>query len=343
MDTKELIFELCSVCGVSGCEEPAAEIAKKYLSVFSDVTTDANGNLYAVLGNKNAEKTIIVDAHLDQIGLIVTEINDKGFVKVDKCGGIDMRTLLDTELVLQKNPEFLGIVCCMPPHLSVGKEDKAVSMDKIWVDFGLSYDEIKNIITVGDVLTFKSRPKTLINNRIMAACLDNRCGVAAAIKCAEILSKETGLKYKVCILLSAQEETYGTGAKTGSYLVNADEAIVIDVSFASQPDISGQYSSVELAKGPMICISSILNRPMSRALIETAEKNNIPYQLEPIAGRTGTNADHISVSAYGVKTAVVSIPQRYMHTPNEVIAIDDVENTAKLIADYIKCGGAFDA
>lgn len=344
MDTKELIFELCTACGVSGSEEPAIAVAEKYLKDFAQIKTDYNGNLYAFIGDMSADKTILLDAHLDRIGFMITDIDKNGFVKADKCGGIDVRTLLDTELVLQNHPEIVGVVCCMPPHLSDGKEDKAVSMDKIWVDFGMSYEEISKYAAFGDMMTFKSKPKMLINDRIASSCLDNRCGVASLIKCAEILSRDCHkLSYKVCILLSAQEETFGTGAKTGAFTVNADEAIVVDVSFASQPDISGQYSSVELSKGPMICISSILNRDMSNCLQSLAKEFDIPYQLEPIAGRTGTNADHISVTASGVKTAVVSIPQRYMHTPNEVISVSDVDNTAKLLARYILSGGAFNA
>jgi endoglucanase len=229
----------------------------------------------------------------------------------------------------------------MPPHLSDGNEDKATPITKTWIDFGLPYEEISKEISLGDVLTFNSKPKMLLNNRIASACLDDRCGVAALIKCAEILSQANNLEYKVVFLISVQEETYGTGAKTGAYLVDADESIAVDVSFAAQPDVSGQYSKIELDKGPMICISPILNKAMSTALVNTAKINNIPYQLEPISGTTGTNADSISVSRGGVKSAVVSIPQRYMHTPNEVISIDDVENTAKLISEYIICGGAF--
>ena len=228
----------------------------------------------------------------------------------------------------------------MPPHLSDGKEDKAMPTDKIWVDFGLPYDEVNKLISFGDMLTFASKPANLLNGRIVAPCLDNRCGVASLVKCAELL-KDNETDYKVIILLSSQEETFGTGAKTGAFTIEADESIVVDVSFASQPDISGFYSSVELDKGPMICISSILNKEMSKSLESVAKNKNIPYQLEPIAGRTGTNADHISISGKGVKTAVVSIPQRYMHTQNEVISVADVDNTAKLIAEYIKCGGAF--
>ncbi|MCI2112170.1 MAG: M20/M25/M40 family metallo-hydrolase [Ruminococcus sp.] len=343
MDLKEIIFNLCSTSGVSGSEEPAVNAAKKYLETFAKVSTDRNGNLFAELGNLNSEKTILLDAHIDRIGLIVTGIDKNGFVKVDKCGGVDIRTLQDSSLVLQSNPDIVGTVCCMPPHLTDGKEDTAVAIDKTYVDFGMCETEIKKHIKIGDVLTFNTEPKMLLNNKICAPALDNRCSVASLIRCAEILSNEQSLEYKVVIMLSVQEETFGTGAKTGAFSINADEAIAVDVSFASQPDITGQYSKIELSQGPMICISPILNRKMSDKLIEIAENSEIPYQLEPISGTTGTNADNITVTKSGVKTSVVSIPQRYMHTPNEVISLDDVENTAKLICEYIKCGGAFNA
>ena len=343
MDLREIIVNLCSVSGVSGSEEPDVNAAKKYLESFAKISVDNNGNLFAEFGNLNSEKTILLDAHIDRIGLIVTGIDKNGFVKVDKCGGIDIRTLQDSSLVLQSNPDIVGNVCCMPPHLSDGKEDTAVSIDKTYVDFGMSEAEIKKHIKIGDVLTFNTEPKMFLNNKICAPALDNRCSVASLIRCAELLSNERSLEYKVVIMLSVQEETFGTGAKTGAFSLNADEAIAVDVSFASQPDVTGQYSKIELSKGPMICISPILNRAMSNKLIEIAENSKIPYQLEPISGATGTNADNIAVTKSGVKTSVVSIPQRYMHTPNEVISLDDVENTAKLICEYIKCGGAFNA
>lgn len=342
MNIKDIIFDLCSVCGVSGSEEPAISVAEKYFTKYAEVSSDSNGNVYAVAGNRNAQKTILIDAHIDRIGLMITDIDNNGFAKVDKCGGIDVRTLQDAELVLQSNPNITGVVCCMPPHLSDGNEDKANPMNKTYVDFAMSYEEITKYASVGDLLTFKSQPAMLLNNRIASAGLDNRCGVAALIRCTQLISEYNDLKYKVVFLLSSQEETFGTGAVTGAYSTDADEAIAVDVSFASQPDILGQYAKIELDKGPMICISPILNKDMSSKLINIANNKSIPYQLEPISGRTGTNADHISVSRDGVKTAVVSIPQRYMHTPNEVISICDVENTAKLLAEYIISGGAFD-
>lgn len=338
---KELIFELCSTAGVSGSEEPITQLCREKLEKYADTSIDKNGNLIAVMGNKNAEKTILLDAHLDRIGFIAVQINENGFVKVDSCGGIDIRTLADTLVVAQNKSGLVGVICCNPPHLSDGNEDKATPMDKVWVDFGLPYEEISKKISVGDVLTFYSSPKQLLNNRICSSALDNRCSIAALIKCAEKLSGKE-LDYRVVILLSAQEETYGTGAKTGAFTVTPDEAIIVDVSFASQPDVSGQYSEIELSKGPMICISPILSRKMTDKLIKIAEDNSIPFQYEPIASSTGTNADSIAVSKSGIGCALVSIPQRNMHTPNEIIDISDVENTSELIARYIVSGGAFD-
>ena len=336
MNLEQLIFELCAVCGVSGSEAPALNTAKKYLEPLAEVSVDNNGNLFAVLGSKDAYKTILLDAHLDRIGFIITDIDDKGFVKVDKLGGIDIRTLQDSVLVSENG--LKGTVCCLPPHLSDGSEDKATPIDKTWVDFGMTKEQAEKQLKIGDTLTFSTQPRRLLGDKITASALDDRCGVAALIRAAELIDTHD---YKVIILLSSQEETFGTGAKTGAFSVDADEAVAVDVSFASQPDVSGQYGKIELGNGPMICISSVLSREMSNKLVSVAKERGIPYQLEPILGATGTNGDHIAVTKGGVKTAVVSIPQRYMHTPVEVISLSDVENTAQLIAAYINCGGAF--
>lgn len=336
MELKEMIFALCSAQGVSGSEEPAAAIARELLSPYAEVRTDSDGNLYATFGNPNADKTLLLDAHLDRIGLIVTDINENGFVKVDKCGGMDIRTLQNA--VFTTEDGYRGVVCCLPPHLTDGKEDKATPMNKTWLDFGMTYDEVAEHIQIGDKLTFCNQPAELLGGKITAPALDNRCGVASLIRVAQLLSGKD-LPYRVVILLSAQEETYGTGSMTGSFRLDADEAIVVDVSFASQPDVSGQYGGISLKGGAMIGISPILCKPMTEQLKALAGESGRAFQLEAMTGRTGTNADHISVTKGGVKTAMISIPQRYMHTQGEVVAVEDVENTAQLIADYILSGG----
>ncbi len=342
MDLKELIFELCQAAGVSGNEQPVLEIIKNRISPFAKTSVDCNGNLFAVLGNRHAEREILVDAHIDRIGFIVTDIDENGFVKIDGCGGVDSRVLQNTELVTQNEIKLYGVVCCLPPHLSNGSEDKAEPISKTWVDFGMPKYELVKYINPGDVLTFGSKPSCLLGDLITAPALDNRCGAAALIRMCELLSGKE-IDYRVTVMFSSQEETFALGAKTGAFKHMADEAIVVDVSFASQPDISGLYSKIALSKGGMIGVSPILNRDMTNALIKLAQDKNIPYQLEPLASLTGTNADHIACTKSGIKTALVSIPQRYMHTQHEVISVSDVDNTARLLAEYIQSGGTANA
>ena len=328
MNIQELIFNLCAARGVSGDENAAASVAEQYLSAFAKTSVDCNGNVIAVCGNPSAEKTILLDAHLDQIG--------SGFVKVEACGGIDVRTLQNE--VFETKDGARGTVCCLPPHLSDGSESKAEPMSKVWLDFGMSREEVQEHLEIGDTLTFSEKPEMLLNGRITSPALDNRSSVAALIAAGELV--KDAQDYKVVILLSVQEETYGTGAATGAFSQEPDEAIVVDVSFASQPDVSGQYAGIELGKGPMIGIAPILNRDMTDTLAKLAQSLNMPFQYEPLPGSTGTNADKITVSRCGVKTALISIPERYMHTQSEVLDPADVENTARLIAAYILRGGS---
>lgn len=335
---KELIFELCSCNGVSGDENNIAKLCAEKLNKYGKVTIDSNNSIVAVVGNANADKTIMLDAHIDQIGFIITKINENGFLKVDKCGGIDFRTLLGAPVKVFGEEELDGIICCMPPHLSDGNEDKAIDSDKVWIDLGLPANIVNEKVSIGDTVTFYNNPKLLLNNRISSSALDNRAGVAAIIKACELIYAKD-LPYKVVVLLSCQEETYAAGAKTKAFEYEPDECICVDVSFANQQGITDSYSNIELGKGPMLCYSSTLNKDMTNKLKSIALSENIPTQIEVCSGRTGTNADHIATSRCGIKTTVLSIPQRNMHTQVEIVEIKDVENTSKLIANYIISGG----
>lgn len=335
---KKLLFDLCSVGGVSGSETSAAEYCCEYLKKYTkEVRVDYNNNVLAVLGNDKSDKTVLLDAHLDRIGFIVTEINEEGFIKAEKCGGIDTRTLLDACVIVHGNKDLFGVVCCMPPHLSDGREDKAVSADNIWIDLGLPADKVKDNVSPGDSVSLYAEPKELINSRISASALDNRAGVVVLLKLAERIYKEN-IDRKVCILLSCQEETFATGAKTVPFDLNIDESVTIDVSFASQPGVTDQYSNIKLGKGPMLCVSPILNRDLFDKLRTICAENNIDYQLEVCSGNTGTNGDHIATSKSGVKTALVSIPQKNMHSQAEIVDLKDMESTVNLLSLYVKGG-----
>ncbi|MDD5796575.1 MAG: M20/M25/M40 family metallo-hydrolase [Oscillospiraceae bacterium] len=336
----ELIRKLCMSSGVSGNEGEICQTVSDLLLPYADVTVTDFGNVIATFGNKDADKTILLDAHLDQIGFVITDITSNGFLKAEKCGGIDLRTVQGCGVIVHGKEKLKGVVCCLPPHLSDGNEDKAISADKVYIDIGLPADEVEKLISVGDTVTFAEEPVMLLNNRITSPALDNRASVAAVIKVAQLLEGQN-CPYKVTAILSSQEETYQLGAKTGAYISDADEAVVLDVSFSAQPGINDQYSEIELSEGQMLCISPTLCKPMYNKLKNICIENSIPYQNEVCSGRTGTNADSITICKSGIKTALVSIPQKNMHTQAEIVDINDVENTARLIFEYIMQGGAF--
>ena len=195
-------------------------------------------------------------------------------------------------------------------------------------------EEAEKVVSLGDRVTFCTEPLNLLNNRFSSPAIDNRAGVAALILTSELLEK-SNCDADITFLFSTREETGGSGAQTGSFSVECDEAISVDVSFATCPGVD-KTKAGELSKGPMICISSSLDNKISNDLISVSEKYGILHQLEVCPSRTGTNADQISVSGIGKRTGLVSVPLRNMHTCAEIVSLDDIYNTAKLLAKYIE-------
>ncbi len=330
---KELLFSLCTARGVSGTEHAAAGIAGEYLGRYAQVEEDINGNLFGVMGDKNASFHILLDAHLDQIGLIVTDIDSKGFIKAEPCGGIDRRVLQGSLFYVLGKEEVPCVCGCMPPHLSDGGEDKPIAADALWFDTGLTAEKVKERVSLGDRIVFDSEPKELLGTRVSCAALDNRAGAAVMLRCAEKLSRET-LRCKVTVALTAQEEISGSGARTAAFAAYPNEAIAVDVSFARQSGVTAEKSGA-MGKGGMIAIAPTISGEMSKKLIAIANEKNIPHQLEVMGAATGTNADYISCARGGVKTALISIPQRSMHTQAEVVDLNDIEAVADLICAYV--------
>ena len=295
---KKLIFNLCDAPGTSG-QEPV-DVAARELRKYAEVRIDHNNNVIGELGNPDSHYHIMLDAHLDQIGFIITSVDEKGFLRFAPVGGLDRRVMAGSPVTVFGKEPVTGIVCCMP----LGSR-------------GILY----------------SQPQELLNNRLSVGALDDRCGVAALLRTAEILSGEKP-DARVTVLFSAQEETGGSGVTTAAYQIYPQEAIMVDVSFAKQPGVAS-VTAAELGKGPMIGVSPALNPKVTELLFETAKKEKIPYQTEVMGGATGTNADEAAVAKGGVACGLVSIPQRNMHTPAEIISLDDVENTARLLASYI--------
>lgn len=333
-DFQELLFALCAEPGTPGDESEAARRAARELSDCGETEIDRMGNVICRMGNRGAQRQILLDAHLDQVGLIVTQIEKDGFLRIDSCGGTDRRVLPGSPVTVYGREPLTGVMCCMPPHLVEGGEDKVESIDRMAVDVGLSKEEAEALVSPGDRALIRAPQKRLLGSRIASPALDDRAGCAALIRCAQLLHGEN-LSCGLTVLLSSREEVGGQGAQTGTFSLEPTEAIVVDVSFAAQPGVDPAKCG-KLGGGPMIGMAPILNRPMVHRLKELAKKNEIPFTMEIMGGETGTNADGIAVSRAGVHTAMVSIPLRYMHTPVEVIDVQDVEYTARLLAEYVK-------
>ncbi|NLZ46831.1 MAG: M42 family metallopeptidase, partial [Clostridiales bacterium] len=279
--------------------------------------------------------TILLEAHIDEIGFIVSYITDDGFLMVSNCGGIDRRLLLAQQATIFGSETIYGVITSTPPHL---EEDSTTvpKIDQIYIDTGLSKEECEKKVTLGDKVVITNKYAELQGDRLTGKSLDDRSGVAAILLALDMI-KGKDLPFNISVLFSAQEETGERGAKIGSFKIKPDYAIVVDVSFALTSDDS-EYKCGKLGKGAMIGIAPSLSKKMSKRFIEIAKLNDIPYQVEVMNGTTGTNADVIGVTENGVRTVTISIPLKYMHTPVEVISISDVENTARLIAKFLESG-----
>ncbi len=333
MDIKDKIIALSEAYGAAGDEIPAAELALEMLREYCPDADIINGNVVGKFGTHSAEKTsLVLDAHIDQVGMIVTSITSSGFIKVGNLGGIDRRLLPAQQVVIHGKKDIKGVICSVPPHLSNG-DGKVLEIADIAIDTGYSKAELEKIVSLGDSITFDVKCRKLLGNRITGGALDDRCGVAAILHTLELLkNRETA--YNVTVVFSAQEELGERGAKIGAFSLAPDIAIAVDVSFAYAQG-EDEKKCGYLGKGAMIGISPCLSREISNGLINAAKSANLSYQLEVMNGLTSTNADRYSSSREGAKACTLSIPLRNMHTPTEVIDVADVVNTAEILAEFI--------
>ena len=318
MKITALLRKLTAIPGVSGRE---AVVSQPLLELLKEYCPDAalvQGNIIGTFGKRESGKPhVLLDAHFDQVGLIVTYIDENGFLKVGNLGGLDLRLFPAQTVTVHGTSDIPGVVCAMPPHLLAGDADVA-----------------EKIVSLGDMISFDAPFEELCGDRICSPALDDRCGIAAILYALSQLDAET-LPCSVSVLFSAQEELGERGAKIAAYTIQPDIALAVDVSFGRANEEAPEKCG-SLGDGAMIGISPSLSAEVSRDLKNIAEAEQIPWQPEVMAGTTGTNADQFSVTRGGVKACTVSIPLRYMHTPAEVIALSDVTATGDLLAAYLR-------
>ena len=334
MDIATILKQLCSVGAPSGFERPVADAARELLAPLVDeVYTDRLGNLIGVrrCGRPGARR-LLLDAHLDEIGMAVTAIKN-GFLHFGNIGGVDQRMLPDRELTVLTDPPLLGVVACLPPHvLSAEDRDKSPDLDDVWLDVGLAQEEAERKVPIGTPIVFRADTFLLGERQICGKSLDDRSCYASLLRAAELL-KDKELDVDLYILGSTREEIGGMGAQVAAQAIAPDFCVAVDVTFGRTPDTPKDASFV-MGGGPCVGIGPNITRWMGRRLFEKAAAAGIEVQKEVMEGNTGTNGWEMQVANEGIATAVMSLPLKYMHTPVEVVELSDVENTARLLAAF---------
>ena len=329
-----MLKTLCTAPGVPGREEAARQAARALLEACGPCEETPLGSLVCrVHPAKDGSPHVLLNAHLDTIGMVVSYIDEEGFLRLGNCGGLDRSTLLAAQVEVDTAAGPLaGVVCTLPPHVETD-DSQLPKIDQLAIDVGLSGPAAKERVRPGDRVRFLPFPGPLAGDTFTAAGLDDRAGCAAVILAAQKLAGQP-LSCGLTVALSSLEETGGQGAATAAARLAPTHAVVVDVSFAASPGVPRPKCGV-LGKGPMVGYAPILDAALSARLEQIAKEQQIPCQVEVMNGETGTDADGIAAAGAGVKCATVSIPLRYMHTPAEVVSLSDIRQTAELVAAWV--------
>lgn len=337
---KEFLYKLLQVPSPSGFESKAQQITREYLrGTCDDISSDINGNLIAFKRGSGELKVMIV-GHADEIGFMVNYIDDSGYIYVKALGGFDVNLLPGLRLDIHHGDQIVrGVIGKNPPHMTRGDSDSPkLKMEDIWIDIGAKdKKDAEKRVSIGDIITFSSQIEELGDDVLVSKATDNKVGVYIAAAVMKALAK-TQIAANYYAVSSVGEETTMKGARTSSYKIEPDIAIAVDVTFTS--DVPGadkrKFGDVKLGKGPTLALGAAVHPGLNQMIQDLAKKHKIPLQLEIAPGYTGTDADAIHSQRSGVATAVLSIPNRYMHSPNEFISLTDLDHAVKLLTELIK-------
>jgi len=339
MPLPDVLRRLLTAPAPSGYEQPAAAVFREAASAFAEVTSDTVGSTVARVGGTADGPTLAVVGHIDEIGLIVQHVDDDGFLWFSGVGGWDPIILVGQRVeIATRGGTVPGVVGKRPIHLLREDDRKQVpKLSDLHIDIGASDgDEARSLVRIGDVAVIAAEPVELPNGRVVSRSLDNRVGCFVALEAARLVAESGGAPGDVCALAVAQEEITFGGARTSAYSLRPDVAIAVDVTFETTPP---GHDEKELGRhrfgsGPVLTRGSTLDPQVYELLHATAEAEAIPFTVSASARATGTDADALHISRAGIPTGVVSVPLRYMHSPVELVQLDDVENAARLIAAF---------
>lgn len=330
----EILERLSEIDLLSGREATSYE--KKIPDLFREFGADSDdiGNLWIKKeSNDPNAKNILIEAHLDTIGLCVKEITDGGFISVCSCGGFDAGILPSTEFLIHSDKTYKAVATSVPPHLLNKTENKEkLTLEDVYLDCGFSSKkEAQQSIKLGSPISFAAPCKKLLRDCISAPALDNKAAVAALLlTCVNVHSS-----HNLFFMFSLGEETTSRGVKTAEFELKPDLALVVDAGFGFAKGLN-EDKCINLHMGPSISIADTLSRNVSQWVIKTAEKENIPLQIVVEPGGTGTSATALQLREGGISCGLISIPLKYMHTPSEMVSEGDIEKTSQLLCTLLE-------
>ena len=322
----------------SGYEEEASRLWCQEAEQFADRTwVDMHGNSFALV-HEGGDPRVMLAGHADEIGLMITYIDENGYLAFTGIGGWDPQVLPGQRVRIRgKTGPVLGVIGRKPIHLLPEEErKKVVKLEDLWIDIGAKgKEEAASLVEIGDPAVLDYAFAALRNDLVVARGLDDRVGAFVVLEAARLLAPMKP-KAEVYTVATVQEEIGLRGAKTSAFGIDPKVGIAVDVGFATDTPVmeseKKKVGEVTLGKGPLIARGPNINPPLYQLLIETAKKKDIPYQIEGAPRGTGTDANAIQLTRAGVATGLVSVPNRYMHSPCEIVHLGDLENAAKLIA-----------
>jgi len=332
----EFLKSIISTSGLSGYETPVTGLIEEAWRPLTDeLSLSALGSLHGLKrgDGKDPRPSLMIATHMDAIGLIVTKISGE-FLHLTKIGGIDIRVLPGQAVTVHGRNDLPGIIVQPPAHLlPEGAAKGAVGLEYLLVDVGLSAGQVAQKVKKGDLISFATEPIEMNGGILAGHSLDNRASVAALTLCLEELQSRVH-NWDIWATATVQEELGHMGARTSAFQLRPDLAIAVDVTFAKGPG-ANNWETFELKSGPTIGWGSVIHPFLFDQFKELAEKLEMPYSIEILPGRSGTDGDDLQLVAKGIPTIVISIPIRYMHTPIEMVVFKDIERTGHLLAEFI--------
>ena len=339
-DFIELLEKLMAVPSPSGFEQPAQRVVREWIAPYADdVQTDLHGNVIAIK-NPEGYPRVMLAGHCDQIGLMVQSITAEGFLNFAAIGGIDAAVVPGLKVYVHSSigKVITGVIGRKAIHLMTAEERSKPQLElrNFWIDIGAKdKKEAEKMVDIGDPVTFELGLEKLSKDLVVAAGFDDKVGSFVVMEALRLLSDKK-LNCAVYAVSTVQEEIGLRGARTSAYGVDPQIGIAVDVTHATDyPGADKSRGECDMGKGPVIARGANINPVLGKMLVDVAKAKKIPYQIEPAPGGTGTDANAMQISRAGVATALVSIPNRYMHTPVEVVSLKDLDNAAKLLAETL--------